>query len=433
MKKVRLGELLRTDAFQRRDKRKTELAYFDTSSITKGKIGEPSILKVGVDKIPSRAQNSIAGESVVYSLVRPLNEHHAFVSPTAIPDNSVFSTGYCGIKERGTNDLYYLYLLLTSKKSLRRLAQIADTSASSYPAISPSDIENLIVDYHDDYNYQVKIADLGKTIDMLFRNLELQISELEQTAQDLYNYWFVQFDFPDEKGNPYRSSGGKMVWNEELKQEIPEGWEVTNLDNFVSGTFAGDWGKESKQGNYTKEVYCLKGALLSGINENVHLELPPIRWILQSHADRLLEYGDIVIEISGGSPSQSTGRAALMSDLSFRRFDKPLVCSNFCRVLRLKESTLIPWFYQMWKHLYQNGVMFLFEGKTSGIKNLLLDFFMKQYKIAYSDDISKRASEYMLLMENHKQKLFCELQELSRMRSFLLPLLLNGQATIGSE
>lgn len=56
-------------------------------------------------------------------------------------------------------------------------------------------------------------------------------SELEQMAKTLYNYWFVQFDFPDENGRPYKSSGGKMVWNEELKKEIPEGWEVENLAN----------------------------------------------------------------------------------------------------------------------------------------------------------------------------------------------------------
>ncbi|UQB70631.1 hypothetical protein [Epilithonimonas zeae] len=47
-------------------------------------------------------------------------------------------------------------------------------------------------------------------------------------AKTLYDYWFVQFDFPDENGKPYKSSGGKMIWNEILKREIPEGWEVKN-------------------------------------------------------------------------------------------------------------------------------------------------------------------------------------------------------------
>jgi type I restriction enzyme S subunit len=52
-------------------------------------------------------------------------------------------------------------------------------------------------------------------------------------AKTLYDYWFVQFDFPDKNGKPYKTSGGKMVWNEELKREIPEGWEVCSVDEYA--------------------------------------------------------------------------------------------------------------------------------------------------------------------------------------------------------
>jgi len=58
-------------------------------------------------------------------------------------------------------------------------------------------------------------------------------AELEAMAKLIYDYWFVQFDFPDEQGKPYKTSGGKMVWNEELKREIPEGWEVDRLGNYA--------------------------------------------------------------------------------------------------------------------------------------------------------------------------------------------------------
>ena len=56
---------------------------------------------------------------------------------------------------------------------------------------------------------------------------------LEQQAKLLYDYWFTQFDFPDENGKPYRTSGGKMVWNEQLKRDIPEGWEVKSLTEIL--------------------------------------------------------------------------------------------------------------------------------------------------------------------------------------------------------
>ena len=61
-----------------------------------------------------------------------------------------------------------------------------------------------------------------------------KISELEALAKTIYDYWFVQFDFPDKNGKPYKSSGGKMVWNEQLKREVPDGWEVTTLESIFS-------------------------------------------------------------------------------------------------------------------------------------------------------------------------------------------------------
>ncbi len=56
---------------------------------------------------------------------------------------------------------------------------------------------------------------------------------LEAMARQLYDYWFVQFDFPDENGKPYKSSGSKMVWNEKIKREIPEGWDCMNIGNYA--------------------------------------------------------------------------------------------------------------------------------------------------------------------------------------------------------
>ncbi len=76
---------------------------------------------------------------------------------------------------------------------------------------------------------QDAIVNLFSPFDEKIDNNNAIAAELEGMAKDLYDYWFVQFDFPDENGKPYKSSGGKMVWNEELKREIPEGWEYGNL------------------------------------------------------------------------------------------------------------------------------------------------------------------------------------------------------------
>lgn len=77
--------------------------------------------------------------------------------------------------------------------------------------------------------YQDRIVSVLSSVDKKI-SLNKSINEnLEQQLRTIYDYWFTQFDFPDEKGKPYRSSGGKMVWNEELKREIPEGWSVKNF------------------------------------------------------------------------------------------------------------------------------------------------------------------------------------------------------------
>ena len=78
---------------------------------------------------------------------------------------------------------------------------------------------------------QIKLISVLKSIDKKLKINNQINQELEAMAKTLYDYWFVQFDFPDQNGKPYKSSGGKMVYNQELKREIPEGWEVENLFN----------------------------------------------------------------------------------------------------------------------------------------------------------------------------------------------------------
>lgn len=413
MKKARLGELLRTDGFKRRDKSKRELSYFDTSSITRGVIGEPKMLTVGIDKIPSRAQHSIDGETIVYSLVRPLNEHHAFVTPDIVPENSVFSTGYSGIKERANNDLYYLYLLLTSESSLARLAQIASTSTSSYPSINPSDIENLVVDYHDDLTYQTQISSFGKTIDRLIGNLNTQIVELEQTAQDLYDYWFVQFDFPDENGNPYRSSGGKMVWNDQLKQEIPAGWRVASV------------GELSFQASKSISARKLSDQIVE------HYSIPAY--------DK-----DCFPEISVGSSIKSSKTIVKAGDIlvsklnpQFQRIwlpmtsDKLQVCSTEFIAVRPNHPSLRSLLNRIAKSRRFYETLVAAATSSTGSRSRVNPEVIISYKFACNDDmtlLSALSSHDEQIEVLRKQK-----QELVRLRDTLIPLLLNGQATFRSD
>ena len=96
-----------------------------------------------------------------------------------------------------------------------------------------------------------------------------------------------------------------MVWSEELKREIPQGWEVNKMEDWIECKKSGDWGKEVPDGNSTLKVTCFRGADINGLNGLTELK-PPIRYILEKNSFKILNAHDIIIEISGGRPTQST-------------------------------------------------------------------------------------------------------------------------------
>lgn len=252
----------------------------------------------------------------------------------------------------------------------------------------------------------------------------LQINQnLEAMAKQLYDYWFVQFDFPNKEGKPYKSSGGKMVWNDKLKREIPEHWKEISLSSFIANTKGGDWGYDTYQDN-TIKVGCVRGADIVKLN-NI-----PIRYITKKHADRLLDDGDIVIEVSGGSPVQATGRIALITNGVIERNGGSVICSNFCQSFSLMNRIYSEYFYYLWKCLYDNDNMFNFEGKTSGIKNFQTDVFLATRWMEVPEYLIEKfhstISGYQKLIDQN----IAEINNLTKQRDELLPLLMNGQVSI---
>jgi type I restriction enzyme S subunit len=255
-------------------------------------------------------------------------------------------------------------------------------------------------------------------------------AELEAMAKTIYDYWFVQFDFPDKNGKPHKSTGGKMVWNEDLKRAIPENWEVKFLSDWIEKDKSGDWGKENIEGNYTERVHCIRGADINNLNGKGEVK-SPVRYILPKNSHKILEPFDLIIEISGGSPTQSTGRLALLIEETLSRFDAPVICSNFCKAVTLKYPKSIFNFVFEWNNAYNNGVLFGFEGKTSGIKNLLFESFVNSFRSPVPPvTLMDNFYDKVYSLELKKQKLLMENKELSALRDWLLPMLMNGQVSI---
>lgn len=152
------------------------------------------------------------------------------------------------------------------------------------------------------------------------------------------------------------------------------------LSEIIDVFITGDWGKESPSIEVPHAVSCVRGADILPITNN-DFDNIPLRYISnRSFQQRLLQVGDIVIEKSGGSPTQSTGRAVYISQ-ELLTASKKVVCSNFCVAFRVRNGWDSFFVYQYWQHLYNSGVFFNFEGKTSGIKNLQLDIALSSIDI----------------------------------------------------
>lgn len=284
--------------------------------------------------------------------------------------------------------------------------------------------------YIPSFKTQQSIAAVLSALDKKIA-LNKQINaRLEEMAKTLYDYWFVQFDFPDANGKPYKSSGGDMVFDETLKREIPKEWEVKQISHWIKADKSGDWGKEQQEGNYTVKVNCVRGADINAINLQGNIETP-IRFILAKNEHKLLSPFDFVVEISGGSPTQSTGRLAPISQYVLDRFDLPLICSNFCKAISLKDTSYFYQFAFMWSDIYKNNILFGWEGKTSGIKNLLFDNFVNGYFECFPP---KEIAEqfFKIIDKNHQEQqlLLKQNHQLTQLRDFLLPMLMNGQVSV---
>jgi type I restriction enzyme S subunit len=135
--------------------------------------------------------------------------------------------GKNGIVE--TDYLYYAlknYVLNIKKRS----------QGSVFDTINLNSFDLMEIEIPKDLKDQNKIASVLSTLDSKIELNNRINAELEAMAKTLYDYWFVQFDFPDKNGKPYKTSGGTLIWNEELKREIPEGWDSGDLKDIANIT-----------------------------------------------------------------------------------------------------------------------------------------------------------------------------------------------------
>ena len=251
------------------------LKYLDTGNITENQIDTLQIFQKG-EKLPSRAKRKVEKGTIIYSTVRPNQKHFGYFDTHS--NDLVVSTGFATLDVIDPRiNSKYLYYLLTQNSVISQLQSIGENSTSSYPSIRPEDIGNLSFVFPD-IDIQNKIADILTSIDKKIQINNQINQELEAMAKTLYDYWFVQFDFPDQNGKPYKSSGGKMVYNPELKREIPEGWgadSLWNIANFYNGLAMQKYRPDTNEDDYLPVIKIRE--MMNGFSkdtERARLDIP---------------------------------------------------------------------------------------------------------------------------------------------------------------
>ena len=205
---------------------KDKLIAINTSDVENGVMGSGTL--TSVDELKGQFKKTIVKDDILFSEIRPANRRFAKVTTEDTKDY-VVSTKLMVLRKYNEDvDLEYFYYCLTNQPFLDILQRRAENRIGSFPQIT--------FDLLSEYAFPIPPISEQKRISSVIATLDKKIAlnrainqNLEAMAKLLYDYWFVQFDFPNEEGKPYKSSGGEMLWNDKLKRNIPVGWHCGNL------------------------------------------------------------------------------------------------------------------------------------------------------------------------------------------------------------
>lgn len=352
---------------------------------------EKTITQSGFKSIKN---NTISGTSVMVGCIGWDMGNVALCTETCATNQQINSV--TSIKD-AYNPLYLYYWLKTKKDYLFSIASVTRT-----PILSKGVFEEVLVPMPGKDIQDAVVGVLSSVDRKIALNNRIN-DNLQQQLKMLYDYWFTQFDFPDERGKPYRSSGGQMIWNDQLKRNIPAGWQVLPLSQIMKKNVL-PFDYSSKQPAIDLSVMPSDTIALSEINTS------------DNFTTNLFEMkkGDILfgsirpyLHKAGFAPCDGVVTGTVHS---YRAIDKQ--DSNFA-LLTIACDTFFDYAVNV----------------SSGTKMPVVSSdSILAYNVPYNSEVVKRFGEISIVetIANNIQ----ENQRLIALRDWLLPMLMNGQATI---
>lgn len=309
----------------------------------------------------------------------------------------------------------YLNIILNSPYAKKYFEANASGSGQRY-TLTNDVIESFPVPIPDDISIQEVFGDLCSDIDSKISNNKEICYALEKMTKLLYDYWFVQFDFPNENGKPYKSSGGKMVWNDDLKREIPEGWDAAQLHNICNVN---------------------RGASPRPIDKYMDPTNNGMPWVKISDAT------------SSSSPYLLTIKESIILEgvpKSVRVYPGTLIVSNSAtpgipKFIQIDACVHDGWLilsgYKPWYKYYLYFVIGMVRNSLLNIasgsifKNLKTDYLKEYWCVSPPEHILKAFDKKILplmekIMYTEKENI-----DLTNLRNYLIPMLMNGQVKVG--
>ena len=298
----------------------------------------------------------------------------------------------CNIElDKNKADYEYVYYYLTTQYN-----QLRNLSSGVRKNLNSNDIKNFEIRIPEKLEEQLKIASVLTTLDAKIELNNRINAELEAMAKTLYDYWFVQFDFPNKDGKPYKSSGGEMVYNKELKREIPEGWEVKNFDSIA---------------NITTGKLDSNAEVIGGQYPFYTCSAEPTT--IDNYA-----YDDSVILVAGNNAR---------GNFHVNRYKGKFNAYQRTYIITVKEKKFFEYMYQIIK---LETALLKKKGQGSQTKfitlGMLTDIKIFDSKNPVYDKFFDKVKDIFLMQMNvQKQNL-----QLASLRDWLLPMLMNGQVTV---
>ena len=314
---------------------------------------------------------------------------------------------------KGNHPKYIYYLLKTLGLNDRK-------SGSGVPTMNRNHLHPLSIFAHKNINDQQKIASVLSALDSKIELNNRINTELEAMVKTLYDYWFVQFDFSDKDGKPYKTSGGKMVWNEELKREIPDGWQSGSFGKYakLKGGFA-------FKSSWWTEI-GLPVIKIKDINENYTLSIENCSCVGVDKYDKAKNYeafpGDVVIAMTGAT----VGKFGIVP-----KINNSILVNQRVGLFNLGSNPMLklPFLINSLNQNYFRETVFVIASGAAQpnissdqidaiplvIPEMeIIDLFNLKFSYCYTN-----------ILNNMKEN-----QTLAELRDWLLPMLMNGQVQV---